>query len=122
MLRTWLATVALSALAAPAPARVEIESVQAAHGRLGPERKSPDVYPQEEVLFRYLLTGLEADPDGKARGELRVTVTDRAGREVLSRKSAVEGLLVLGGGILPGFASVQLPATAAPGEYTFTLT
>ena len=78
MSRTWLTAVAVSALAAtPAPAGVKMERVQAAHGRLGPERKDLDVHPQEEVLFRYLLTGLEADPDGKARGELRVAVTDR---------------------------------------------
>ena len=65
MSRIWLTAVAVLALTStPAPAGVKIERVQAAHGRLGPERKTPDVYPQEEVLFRYLLTGLEAGPDG----------------------------------------------------------
>ncbi len=123
MHRFWLTAAVVSALvASPAFAEVRIEGVQAAYGPLGPERTTLAVQPLEELLFRYRITGLEPDTDGRARGELRVVVTDGAGKEVLHRKSAVDGLPVLGGGTLPGTASVRLPATAPPGEYTLTVT
>jgi hypothetical protein len=123
MHRLWLAVAAVSALVAPpAFAEVKIEGVQAAYGPLGPERKTLGVQPQEEVVFRYRLTGLKPDANGRVKGELRVALTDGAGKEVLQDKSAIDGLVVLGGGTLPGTASVRLPAAAAPGEYTLTVT
>jgi hypothetical protein len=119
MHRLWL-VVAL--VAPPAPAEVRFEGVQAAYGPLGPERKTLAVQPLEELLFRYRLTGLEPDAKGRVKGELRVVVTDKAGKEVLQQKSTVDGMLVLGGGTLPGTAFIRLPATAPPGEYTLTVT
>jgi hypothetical protein len=122
MHRLWLAVGTAALVVPPAFAEVRIEGVQAAYGPLGPERKTLAVQPQEEVLFRYRIIGLEPDSNGRVKGELRVVLTDGAGKEVLQNKSAIDGLVVLGGGTLPGTASVRLPAAAAPGEYTLTVT
>jgi hypothetical protein len=119
---SWLGAVAVLALgAAPVSAQVAIKNVQAAHGPLGPVRETLDCYPREEVCFRYLLTGLEADPEGKVSGELTLTVTDARGQVFLTTTNPVGGPLPLGGGTMPGSASVTLPPSVAAGVYTVTL-
>lgn len=105
----------------PARAEVKLESVQAAYGRLGPARPSLDFYPEDEVYYRYLITGVRTNPDGKASGEVAIVVTGPDGKEVLNQAAPAGGLLALGGGSLPGFASVRLPADVKPGAYTLSV-
>jgi hypothetical protein len=109
----------LLVLALPAHADLKLENIQLAEGRLGPPRTMLKFFPEEEIVFRYLITGLQLDENGKIAGELSVTVTDLGGHVAFTKKMPVpEATLALGGGTMPGFASVELPAGATPGAYT----
>jgi hypothetical protein len=119
MARTWLVVGTVLLLTMPAHADLKFENIQLAEGRLGPQRTTLDFFPEEEIVFRYLITGMKLDENGKIAGELTVSATDPRGQVVFTRNVPVpEAVLALGGGTMPGFASVQLSAGSMPGAYT----
>ena len=118
----WLVAAALAVSGTSANAGLEIRDIQAAHGPLGPERKALEFYPSDEVFFRYLITGVEVDGEGRVVGELNLNLEAPDGRVLFDETSAISGVTPLGGGSLPGTATVSLPADIAPGQYTLTVT
>jgi hypothetical protein len=115
-MRVFIAVV-LAATPAVAEAKVEIRDVRAAHGMLGPERKSSEYVSGDQVYVRYTLAGFRTDANGRMRVELRLTVTDAAGKQVLRRDTPLNQTAALGGDSLPGFASFDLGDDVPPGDY-----
>ncbi|HEX5272550.1 MAG TPA: hypothetical protein VFW33_18760, partial [Gemmataceae bacterium] len=107
--------------ASPAPAALEISKVEACYGRLGPVRKSLDIYAYDEIGFRFTVTGARSDDEGRADVEVAYTVLDDRGKEVTSKRVAsLKGPLTFGTDSFPGYVSLWL--TEPPGEYTLKVT
>jgi len=115
--------VALFAAGAPAWAKLEIVKVEASYGILGPERKSLEVYPLDELFFRYQVAGVKVDADGKPDVEVIMRLVNPNGKTVFEEKPTVRKELSLGGNTFPAFAMLKVPsAQKAPvGEYTFSV-
>jgi hypothetical protein len=122
MRRVLLATVLLVLTASPAFAKLEIEKIEACHGRLGPVRKTLDFYPYDEVFFRFTVTGAKADDEGKVDVEMAWKVLDDKGKEVASRKVPGKGPVVFGNDSFPASANFYLQEPIVAGEYTFKMT
>jgi hypothetical protein len=122
MRRIALALVVLALWAASAQAKLEIQDVEACYGPLGPPRKTLDVYPQDELHFRFVVTGCAADAEGKVDATLNLKLTNPKGEEVLSQTQALKGLLPLGGNTFPSSARVALGERVPPGEYLLNAT
>ncbi len=108
--------------AGPAFAKLEVEKIEACHGRLGPVRKSLDFYPYDEVVFRFIVTGAKADDEGKLDVEVSWKVLDDKGKEVLTRKIPGKGQLAFGSDSFPAAVSVLLAEPVIAGEYTVKVT
>ena len=119
-MRTTLATLFLIAATQAAHAKPEIRDVQAAHGMLGPQRTSLDYLPGDEVFFRFTVAGARAT-DGQVSGELRLTLTDAAGKAVLRQTAPVQNTLAFGGDRFPAKAVIELGHQFPPGEYKLTV-
>jgi hypothetical protein len=96
---------------------LKIHDLEAAHGRYGPKRESLDVYPGEEVLFRYEVTGASVDARGRIAVVLEERVTDENGAAVLQARDEQRSILALGGGAFTGNAMLMFPDGAKPGTY-----
>jgi hypothetical protein len=116
-MRITLATLFLVVAAQAAHAKLEIRDVQAAHGMLGPERTSLDYLPGDEVFFRFTVAGARTTADGRLSGEIRMTMTDAAGKAVLRQSAPVQNTLAFGGDRFPAQAVVELGHQFPPGEY-----
>src|SRR5262245_35136589 len=91
------ALVTMLVASAPALAKVEITEVQASYGPYGPERPSLDVYPHDEVFFRFHIAGAKTDDDGKVDGELTIQLHNAEGKPVFNQNGKVQRQLQLGG-------------------------
>jgi hypothetical protein len=117
MRRVLLAAALLALAASPASAKLEVEKVEACHGRLGPVRKSLDFYPFDEVWFRFAVTGARADDEGKVDVEVTWKLLDDRGKEVLAKKLPAKGPLTFGTDSFPAYVSFSLTEPAPAGEY-----
>ena len=122
MTRVCLSAALVLIAATQAQAKLEIQNIQAAHGPLGPERKSLDCYPFDEVFFRYVVTGAKVDEAGKVDAELAIKLTDTKGTVLFHDAAPISGVLALGGGSFPGTAQVTLNDKIPPGKYILTVT
>jgi hypothetical protein len=107
-------------LAIPASAKLEIVNIKAVYGPLGPERPDQnklEVYPGEELFFKYAATGVAIDEKGNFKGNVRVKIIDSDGKAVSDQPSRIQGLLALGGATLQGTARIAFAPTAAKGKY-----
>jgi hypothetical protein len=120
---TLAGVIALFVVATPAWAKLEIVKIEAAHGMLGPERKSLEIYPLEEVFFRYQVAGVKTDADGKTDVETVMRLVNPNGKTVFEEKPAGQRQLSLGGATYPAYAVLNVPPAekAPPGEYKFTV-
>lgn len=119
-----LALVLLTLLTSPAAwAKIEIRDITATYTALGPERPaSLEIVPGDEVFFRYTIVGVRTDATGSAQGELRLQVTDSAGKSLIDNTEPIGGLLAFGGQTLPGTAQVTFGPETTPGEYRLIVT
>ena len=92
-MRIALTAQTLALTAHTAHAKLEVRDVQASYGQLGPERKSAEYVPGEEVYLRYTLDGVRTDDEGRAGGELRLTLRDSNGKVLFDRKSPLQQML-----------------------------
>lgn len=123
--RLLLGGIAALLVVAPASAKLEIVNIKAAYGPLGPDRKEQtkiEVYPTEQLFFRYMVAGASVDDKGNIKGTFQVKVLDTDGKVQLDDKSPVQGLLALGGGTFPGVARVNFAPTVPPGKYRVLVT
>jgi hypothetical protein len=109
------------ALPSVAQAKLEIRDVQAAHGQLGPERKSNEYIAGDQVFFRFTIAGVRTDPDGRMRCEMRLIITDPKGKQLPATELPLQGLVALGGDTIPANASINLGFDDPPGEYGLTV-
>jgi hypothetical protein len=115
-----MAVAVLMLSAASAQAKLGIENIQAAYSPLGPERKSLDLYPYDELLFRFTVTGAKADAEGKVEGSVQLQLLDANGRMLGEKQDSAKGILALGGSSYPFL--VRLPIQTPPGKYTVKIT
>lgn len=111
----------LLASAWPAFAKLEIRNVQPAHGPLGPARTSDDVFPLDEYVVRYQISGVKVDKDGKTDLEVAVRLTGPDGSAVVDRKTNIQRPLSLGGDTMQTAGSITFPEKAPPGAYTLAV-
>lgn len=116
-MRIILATLFVILTTQAAHAKLELRDVQAAHGMLGPQRADLDYLPGDEVFFRFTVAGARATTEGQVSGEMRLTLTDAAGKAVLRQSSPVQNTLAFGGDRFPAKAVVELGHQFPPGEY-----
>jgi hypothetical protein len=121
MMRTWLAALAIALPAAPAYAKLEISKIQAVYGRLGPVRTSNAYYANDEVSYRYLISGAKADTTGTVDCEVTVKLVGPDGKSIENQVYSAQGILNFGGDSFPGSTQLTLPADAAPGVYVLTV-
>lgn len=103
-------------------AKLEITNIQPAHGMIGPARASDEVFPLDEYVVRFQLTGVKPTPEGKTDCELAIRLVNAAGKAVVDTKATLQRVLSLGGDSVPTFAVVTFPAVAPAGEYKLTVT
>lgn len=128
-MRTRMTPLALSGLLAlatalPAMAKLEITDLKAVYGPLGPQRPDQnklEIYPGEEMFFRYKINGIGTDERGQLNGTLQVKVLDSEGKVRLDHPSPMRGMLALGGSTLPGTARFGFEPNVKPGKYTVVL-
>lgn len=118
MARSILAFVVVFLWGATAHAKLGIGVIQAAYGPLGAERHSLEYYPGDEIVFRYMLTGVNTNAKGEADVGIVVQVVDSAGKILLDRTFPTKGVVALGGGSVPGTATATLGASMKRGKYT----
>lgn len=111
----------LLAMGSTAGAAVEIRDFEAAHGRYGPRRENLEVFAGEEVLFRYLITGVQLDSMGRIDLELEERVTAADGRTIAHAKGPQQARLALGGDSLTGQAEFTFAEKVKPGQYKLTV-
>jgi len=104
---------------ATAHAKLEIGNIHAAYGEVGPERKSLVYYPGDEILFRYMLTGVKTNDKGEVDIDISFQVTDSEGKILLDKNTPTKAIAALGGGCLPGSARATIGEALKPGIYRF---
>src|SRR5262249_8063982 len=105
-----------------AQAGLELRDIQAAYGPLGPERKSLDVYPGDEVLFRFTVNGARLGKNGRTDGEMALQLANASGKVVFEKKDDVQAMLGLGGDSFPAHTVIKLGDQVPAGDYTLTAT
>jgi hypothetical protein len=122
MPRLWI-VVALLVSPLPALAKPEVKNVQPAYGPLGPARPNDDVYPLDEYVVRYQVTGVKPDKDGRADLEITARLTGPDGKVVFDRKTPpAPRPMSLGGDAVQTFGSFTFPEKAPPGAYKLAVT
>ncbi|HSQ54187.1 MAG TPA: hypothetical protein VLM40_00460 [Gemmata sp.] len=116
-MRLLVSVLAITLSAAVAEAKLEVREIQAAHGQFGPERKSADYVAGDQVYFRYTLSGVRTDDEGRVKAEIVLRLTDVRGEKLLEKETALLALLPLGGDTLTANASIDLEEGFPPGEY-----
>jgi len=122
MTRLGLTAVVLLLSTGSAFAKLEVGSVQASLGPLGPERLSSDYFPHDEVFHRCTITGLQCDAAGSIDVLLESRIYNAAGKETQSSRDPLKGKLELAGGSFAGTSVVRLGEQFAPGDYTLIVT
>jgi hypothetical protein len=114
-LLVWLA------IASPAFS-LEIRSIQACHGPLGPARARLEVTPLEEVVFRFVVAGLKPAANGEFQFDVAYSMTDSAGKVVLSDTRRHQVIAVMSSDTTPATAAIQIGPTAPLGDYSLKVT
>jgi len=122
MARSMLAFVVFLLWATTAHAKLQIANIKAAYGPLGPERQSQVYYPGDEVVFRYLLTGVRSNAKGEANVAIFVQIADASGKILQKTTTPTKGVVALGGGFVPGTAQAALGDSMKPGTYRLAVT
>ncbi len=122
MIRTFLAIIALLGIVSTTSAGIKFRNITACYGVNGPVRESLEAYPGDEIVFRYVIDGLQAGADGKIDGTLSLKIVDEADKVIFDKPTALNGLLQFGGSTLPGFANLNLGPKMQPGKYKMIAT
>lgn len=116
----WLAL--FMGAAASAEGKLKIENIQAAYGRFGPERKPLEIYPFDNLIVRFTVSGAKTDSEGKAVTTLKMHLTDANGNSVVENSFSFNGVLGLGGDTYPGFVNLSIGERVPEGKTTLKIT
>lgn len=108
--------------AAIAQARLEITKVQACYGPFGPERKLLVVYPHDELIFRFVVTGVRTDAENRTDGLLSLKLHDADGKLLGVQDTPLKSQVNLGGDAIPTQARFNLGDKLPAGDYSLTIT
>jgi hypothetical protein len=122
MNRVGMATLALLLVATAAQAKLEIQDIKAAFGPLGPERKSLEVQPFDDLLLRFTVSGLKCDDEGKMDVTEVLKLTDADGKVLLEQKLPIKDVLPLGGNRMNLDAHLNVGDKIPEGTYSFSIT
>lgn len=122
MKRGIVSLILVVAAAAPAFAELQIRDIKPMYGLLGPQRKSLDVFPGDEIFFTFFVAGAAVDEKGNVNVTTTVEAFDPDGKQVLNQTGATKGALALGGGGYPGVAQVNFGTGVPIGDYKVTVT
>lgn len=115
----WSIALAIGLLAVSSSVQAELQltNIEAVHGEYGPLREELSIYPQEELLFRFLIEGVTVDEKGSSNVDLSRTILDPDGEVLASDGTPTSGVLALGGSTMPGTASLTFSPGTPPGVY-----
>jgi hypothetical protein len=122
-----LATLALSAaLFVPSQNELSLTNVRPTYGILGAPRKDADalkLLPGDLLVLSFDIEGLKVADDGKVQYSIGMTLTDKAGKEWISRApQAQEAINQFGGSRVPAFVASEIGLQVPPGDYTIKAT
>jgi hypothetical protein len=122
MMRTWLTLAVVLGATTTAQAKLELQNIQAVYSLFGPARPNLDIYPHDQVLFRFVVSGARVDAEGKIDTSMTLQMTDPTGKVLLNEKSPLQGILALGGNTFAGSARLNVGEQIPPGDYILTVT
>lgn len=122
MMRTCLTLAMVLWATTVAQAKLEIQNIQPVYGLLGPVRPNLDLYPHDQVLFRFVVSGVKVDAEGKIDTTMTLQMTDPAGKVLLNENSPLQGVLALGGNVFTVSARFNVGDQIPTGDYTLTVT
>src|SRR5262245_56968747 len=108
MIRSGLSIAALLLAAAVAQGGLEVRKVQAAYGLFGPERKTLELFPGDEVLFRFTVSGARLGDDGRTDIVLSLNLTNANSDILLAQDIPLRTAFGLGGDSFPAQARINL--------------
>jgi hypothetical protein len=117
MIRTLLGVVMAFGVTGAASAQVRFRDIQARYGVNGPKRTSLELYPGDEIVFRYIVDGLKANADGKIDCTCVLKVLNESGKVIADKPTPLNSLLEFGGTTTPGYVAVTLGIKTPPGKY-----
>ncbi|MFO0944848.1 MAG: hypothetical protein U1D30_02710 [Planctomycetota bacterium] len=94
------------------------ESVEASLGPYGPVMESSAILPFEERFYRYRLKGVKSDEKGYVKIAVNTRVLNPTGKLISDTKDTLEGVLSVGGTIVPGTSAVTFGENHPIGAYT----
>jgi hypothetical protein len=122
MFRTLLAAAVLFCTTALSPAKIQIENIQACYGPFGPERKSMELFPFDNLFVRFTVTGLKTDSTGKVDAAVKFKLADPKGNVLGENTFSSSGILNLGGNSFLAFVNLPMPDQVPVGKNTLTIT
>lgn len=122
MMRTCLTLAVVFWATTAAQAKLELQNIQAVYSLFGPVRPNLDIYPHDQVLFRFVVAGAKVDAEGKIDTAMTLQLADPTGKVLLNENSPLQGILALGGNMFAGSARLNVGEQIPPGDYTLTVT
>jgi hypothetical protein len=118
-------TFALAALSL-APGRagdLSVSNVRSTYCVRGAARPDNKLLPGDQFVLSFEVDGVTVDGAGKVLYSMSTEVTDSRGKvQHRSEPKPLEATVALGGGRMPGFATVDVGLDQPPGEYTMKVT
>lgn len=105
-----------------AEGELKITKVRLSFGPVGPERKTNQMIPGDEMFVRYLVEGVKVGPDGKIEIKNRIVILNPEGKEIYDQEAVANEILALGGNAYHGVSTMGTGPGVAPGEYTVKVT
>lgn len=94
------------------------ENVEASLGLYGPVVQTTAIFPFEERMYRYQLVGVKADEKGYVKVAINTKILNPTGKVLSDSKDTLEGILSVGGTVVPSSAAITLGDQHPIGTYT----
>lgn len=114
---TWLTLFVLLLANVPAAGQLQIQNIEAAHGPVGPARTTLDCFPGDEIVFRFVITGVKTDEEGKAKLVMVMTHFDPHGKKLAGKEAPQAPRLEFGGGTAASHVYALIAVDHPPGKY-----
>lgn len=112
----------LGMMASPLFAELKISNLQVRSYKFGPERPSLEIVPGDEVIFRFLVSGVKTDETGKMDAEIIQKITDPEGKVIVNTKELIQEPLAFAGDSFPYYVPLSTGVETLAGEYLVHIT